>query len=121
MAQSHVVLTECTAIITPSRLTCKLSDVKKEKILFINSNETFDLFTCSYGYLDTDNNVKIKWDPVAQDFAGIGLCDDIDRYNNVYFYGKEYDSWTKNYNLDYFLITSPHLLQRLVLENCTFV
>jgi hypothetical protein len=66
----------------------------KDKILFIDTIQTFDIFTHYYGYLE-ENCVLINWSSVANDYKGIGLADclfDV-RFLMVQFFDREYVSW----------------------------
>ncbi|XWV26876.1 hypothetical protein QJ857_gp0174 [Tupanvirus soda lake] len=67
-----------------------------DKILLIDSIESFDIFTEIYGYID-NKEILIKWDSVAKDFKGfkLGYNDELFEYRFYYCYykNKQYYSW----------------------------
>ncbi len=77
---------------------------KRNKILFIDTSNSFNEFTDMYGYIDEDNIIRIKWPFVARDYKGIGLSSfhiGEEKYYRAEYLGKEFASWWYNeYILD---------------------
>lgn len=87
-------------------LTTIVDNPNKNKILFIDIESNFDIFTNKYGYLreklvktnHADNNdgiLGIKWVNVAKDFRGIGINNDLfgARFLIATYNNKKYVSW----------------------------
>jgi hypothetical protein len=78
----------------------------KNKILFIDTIQTFDLFTHNYGYVE-ESNLHIKWASVANDYKGLGLSNCLfeARFLMAHFFDKEYVSWwDTEYNFNDFIL-----------------
>ena len=97
---------QCTDLITPDHLTCDLLCINKSKILFIESDKDFDAFTHKYGYVDITDALKIRWDYVTEDFSGIGVSPNTNRFYYVTFLGKDYVSWLSEIGLNKFVTFS---------------
>jgi hypothetical protein len=85
----------------------------KEKILMLDTKQTFDSFTNKYGFIDNrteilfahdsdldlnsnKNVISIKWEKVAKDFKGIGISICLlspKRFMYAFFNENKYVSW----------------------------
>jgi hypothetical protein len=81
--------------IKPKNLIIDSPEPNINKILFICTVDSFDLFTKKYGYLDSSKNLRIKWKDTANDFKGIGLSNDVrdKRFLTAVFSEQNYPSW----------------------------
>lgn len=77
-----------------------------DKILFIKTENDFDIFTDKYGYI-VDDNLLIKWDLISDLYKGFYLSPGVlvNRYDMVPYLGETYESWVNNYRyFDYPLL-----------------
>jgi hypothetical protein len=74
----------------------------KNKILIINTYDSFDDFTNKFGEL-VGNTIKIKWDDVRKKFKGFYINKDAEvypaRFATAFLSGKKHLSWWKNSNI----------------------
>ena len=106
----HKMGIELVNSIRPGDLVTNPLKQNTNKILFIDSEEHFDMFTNIYGYINSNNYLGIKWSTVAKDFKGFGLssCFGDNNFTKTYFYGKQYVSWwDQEYYYNDFILFVP--------------
>ena len=106
--QVHANDVKCS--FNPSDITIDPSLYLSDKILLINENIIFDVFTNLYGVVnDETNTLGINWLYVKQNFKGIAYINLPDRLDWVYFYEKKYPTWINLENTNRFYIFSNNI------------
>lgn len=111
---SHIVNIQKKETIIPSEIVVNPLISEPDKILFINSNDSLDIFNKKFGYVSMLNRQGIDWIKVSKCFKGFGIY--------LKLSDKQLYAWLNNDIFDnFFLFTKSNMINinELSDDNCS--